>query len=84
MQPFPGNMTPPRMRVGGRKSSAVAVKLLAGVQQLHAEVWVASCEDSASHIEIVDVLAKVGGGICGDPPSSFVASVDCVSQLYSV
>ena len=54
-------MTPPRMRVGGRKSSEVAMKLLAGVQQLHAEVWVATCEDSASHIEIIDVLAKVGG-----------------------
>ncbi len=59
-------MTPPRMRVDGRRSNDVAMKLLAGLQQLHAEVWVATSEASLTYIEIIDVLAKVGvvmGGV---------------------
>jgi len=56
---FPGNVTPPRMRVAGKRSSDLALKLLAGLQQLRAEVWVATSEGTVAYIDIIDVLAKV-------------------------
>lgn len=45
--------TPPRSRFNRRASHP------GGVQQLHAEVWVATTADSASFIEIVDILSRV-------------------------
>ena len=51
-----GFSTPPRSaRLGRRPSSGHHH----GVQQVHAEVWVATTEDSVSFIEIVDILSRV-------------------------
>ena len=57
-------MTPPRLRVGGRSRSHPTAKLLAGIQQLHAEVWVSTTEASSAYIEIIDVIAKVRVCVC--------------------
>lgn len=33
--------------------------LLSSLQQLHAEIWVATIEASAARIEVIDVIARV-------------------------
>ena len=52
---LPPNFTPPQQF----HSPAQKLALLSSVQQLHAEVWVATIEASCVRIEIIDVIARV-------------------------
>ena len=57
VEELPCDMTPPRPRAL-RRHSAYSSDLPI-LQQTHAEVWVATCEESVAYIEIIDALAKV-------------------------
>ena len=51
-----GLSTPPRSARFSRRPSSAP---LHSVQQVHAEVWVATTEESTSFIEIIDILSRV-------------------------
>ena len=50
---LPPNFNPTRLSNSQQKA------LLSNMQQLHAEVWVATIEASIARIEIIDVIARV-------------------------
>ena len=73
---FSSQMTPPRQRKtrGNRRERMI----LTG---LHAEVWVATKEDSVSCVEVIDVLARVSTCI---NQNSIIISLRCVTNCNLV